>query len=166
MNQALSEFFIADHLRLADLLVRATSNPPTIDVSEYAAFRCGLLRHIAMEEKVLLPFAKRARGGNAFPIAAQLRRQHAAIAALLVPTPTPLIVGRLRLVLAHHNALEEGTEGVYAASDALAGPNADRLLEELRAVPDVLVNPFTDAERALKSIDHHLRRIGLDGIVP
>jgi hypothetical protein len=41
-----------------------------------------------MEEKVLLPAAQKARGGEPLQIAAKLRLDHGALAALLVPTPT------------------------------------------------------------------------------
>jgi hypothetical protein len=37
-----------------------------------------------MEEKVLLPFAQKKRGGEPLPIAAKLRLDHGALAALLV----------------------------------------------------------------------------------
>lgn len=47
-----------DHARLDDALRRATSQPETIEPSAYAEFRGGLLRHISMEEKILLPAAR------------------------------------------------------------------------------------------------------------
>jgi hypothetical protein len=40
-----------------------------------------------MEERVLIPAARRARGGAALPVARLLRLDHGAIAALLVPPP-------------------------------------------------------------------------------
>src|SRR5262245_30995230 len=67
-----------DHARLAGLLARAAADP-----AAYAAFRRGLLRHIAMEEKILLPTAQRARGGKPLPLAGRLRLDHGALAALL-----------------------------------------------------------------------------------
>jgi len=54
----------------------------------YAEFRAGLLKHIALEEKILLPAAQRLNGANPLPIAAKPRLNHGALAALLVPTPT------------------------------------------------------------------------------
>jgi hypothetical protein len=65
-----------------------------IDGTPYAGFPAGLLRHIGMEEKILLPAAQRANGGVALPVAARLRLEHGAI-ALLVPTPSPTIVAAL-----------------------------------------------------------------------
>ena len=54
----------------------ALSNP-ALDFEAYDLFRRGLLRHIAMEEKVLLPEARRLRGGSPLAIAVRLRADHA-----------------------------------------------------------------------------------------
>ena len=51
-----------DHRRLDALLERAVADPQNIDGSAYAQFRAGLLKHIGMEEKVLLPAAQKRRG--------------------------------------------------------------------------------------------------------
>ena len=48
-----------DHARLDDALRRATRDSDRIDQTAYAEFREGLLRHIGMEEKILLPAASR-----------------------------------------------------------------------------------------------------------
>src|SRR5262245_30922604 len=74
--------------RLDALLERAMSDPENIDDSAYAQFRAGLLKHIGMEEKVLLPAAQKLRGGEPLPVAPRLRLDHGALAALLVPSPT------------------------------------------------------------------------------
>ena len=89
----LSRFFADDHRRIEALLDRATAGPGPIDPVSFEEFRAGLLRHIGMEEKILLPAVQRARGGTPLPIARQLHLDHGAIAALLVPTPTPAVVG-------------------------------------------------------------------------
>lgn len=68
-----------------------------------------------MEEKVLFP-AARARG-QPLPIATRLRVDHGALAALLVPTPTPAIVAEILSVLGPHNLREEEPAGVYEACD-------------------------------------------------
>ena len=81
-------FLADDHARLDLLLQRAFADPNRIDLQAYSEFRSGLLKHIAMEEKVLLPTAQQAQDGEPLPIAAKLRIQHGALAALLVPSPT------------------------------------------------------------------------------
>ena len=48
-------------------------------------FRGGLLRHIGLEEKILLPDARRRRGGEPLPETARLREDHGILATLLVP---------------------------------------------------------------------------------
>lgn len=137
-------FLTEDHVRIDALLAKAKRGDGTIDAEVYAAFRQGLLRHIAMEEKVLLPYAKAKRGGEPLPIATTLRKDHGDIAALLVPSPTPAICDQLRAVLARHNRLEEGEGGLYATCDELAGDNAVQVVERLKAQPAVPVAPHYD----------------------
>lgn len=56
MSGPISEFFHADHRRLDGLLQRAiAASGGAVDETAYAGFRAGLLRHIALEEKLLLP---------------------------------------------------------------------------------------------------------------
>ena len=81
-----------DHARIDHALQRATRQPETIAPDAYAEFRAGLLRHIGLEEKILLPAARAARGGEPLPVASKLRLDHGALTALLVPTPTPAII--------------------------------------------------------------------------
>ena len=57
-----------DHARLDSLLERATLRLGNIEESAYAEFRAGLLKHIAMEEKVLLPAAQRLSHGQPFTL--------------------------------------------------------------------------------------------------
>jgi hypothetical protein len=119
----LFELLAADHARL-DALLSAALAPGGIERGSYDAFREGLLRHIAIEEKIVLPAAREARGGEPLPEARRLRIDHGAIAALLVPTPTPGIAAELRKILRPHNVVEEGEGGVYAACDALLAPQS------------------------------------------
>ena len=114
------------------------------DVRPYEAFREGLLRHIGMEEKVLLPFARARRGGAPLPVAGPLRADHGAIARLLTRAPTPALVAEVRALLATHNVLEEGENGLYATCDALAGEEAGPLVERLRAQPEVPLARYHD----------------------
>jgi len=136
-----------DHARLDALLRQAIAAPGEVDRSSYAAFRAGLLRHIGMEEKILLPAARRARGGVPLPVAARLRRDHAAFAALLVPTPTAEIVGEILGLLEGHNALEEGVGGLYESCDELLAAEAEAITSSLRAAPEVRVAPYSDGPR-------------------
>ena len=135
----------ADHARLDALLARAGAGPDgSLEPAPFAEFREGLLRHIAMEEKVLLPFAREKRHGEALELARPLRVDHGLIAKLLVPTPDREVCRALREVLTRHNALEEGTGGLYAICDALAGDEAPALVERLRQQPAVPVAKHYD----------------------
>ena len=51
-----------DHRRLDGLLERILPPSGVVDQEAYAQFRSGLLKHIAIEEKILMPAARRLRG--------------------------------------------------------------------------------------------------------
>lgn len=155
MPGRLHTFLADDHARLDALLRRAVADPDGIDRDAYEQFRAGLLRHIAMEEKVLLPEARRRRFGERLPIAKQLRADHAALAALLVPTPNRAIVATIGEILDGHNQLEEGPAGLYETCEELAEGEVDALLGRLRAVPAVPVAPHVDGPR----VHEHIARL-------
>lgn len=149
------EFLARDHARLDALLLQSVANPELVDRAAYAEFRAGLLRHIAMEEKVLLPDARRRRG-EPLSVAQQLREDHSLLASLMVPTPTHELVAVIREVLERHNPLEEGPDGVYAVCERLAGGEAEGLLERLRATPEVPVAAHVDGPRVHAHIARQL----------
>jgi len=159
----LYQFLQDDHLRLDELLNRADADPNGIDMDAFEAFRSGLLRHIGMEEKVLLPQARRLRDGEPLGIAKQLRADHAALVGLLVPTPTHEIVATIRRVLVEHNPLEEEAGGVYEACEALAGAEAGALLTRIVAMPAVPTAKHFDGPRAFAAIENLLRARTLVG---
>ena len=143
-------------MRLAGLL-EAACRAESIDAQAFQPFRAGLLRHIGMEEKLLIPALKRASGPGFLAVARQMKLDHSALAALLVPTPTPGIVGRLKSLLDVHNAMEEGDGGVYEQCERLASKDRDELLAALRAARDVKLAPYQDGPRAMASIERLLR---------
>ncbi len=143
-----------DHDRLDALLSRATASAE-IDRAVYTEFRRGLLRHIAMEEKVLFADA-RARGTPALvALVKQLHADHAAIASILVPPPTLALIETLRSVLAEHNPLEEGRGGLYDACDALAGANVADVVARMSAIPEVRASEHLDEPR----VHEHIARM-------
>ena len=123
-----------DHARLDTLLRAAIADEQEFNHAAFEAFRSGLLRHIGLEEKWLLPWARR-RSGKALPIATVLRREHAALASLLVPTPDAALAREILALLAEHNLREEGPEGLYRECACLAPEEADALAERMRVVP-------------------------------
>ncbi len=153
MQGPLHRFFSADHRRLDALLRRSIADPGRVDLVPFGAFRAGILRHIGMEEKYLFVIARAARGGRPLDLAASLRVDHAAIAALLVPTPTPAIADDLLSVLVPHNRREEEAGGAYDASDeALGLAEAERLVAELESFPEPPLKPYNDGPGVAKHI--------------
>ena len=155
-------YLAEDHARLDDALQRATSRPKTIEPAAYSEFRAGLLRHIGMEEKILLPAARAARGGEPLPIASKLRLDHGALTALLVPTPTPAIVAAIRTIFEHHNPLEENPGGVYEQCEQLAGAEADEIVRRMKAAPAVKMLPHVDNDFVMDAARQALKRAGYD----
>lgn len=140
----IARFLAADHARLDALLARALMPAGEVDLAAFGAFRAGLLRHVALEEKLLLPAARVARGGPPLPEARRLRIDHGAITSLLVPTPTPELAAELRSILGPHDEVEEGPDGTYAACDALLADQAAALIGRMAAYPAVRVNRYQD----------------------
>jgi hypothetical protein len=146
----------ADHERL-DALLGAAVRDRAFDLPAFDAFRAGILWHIAVEEKLLFPALREARGGERHPDWKRLRIDHGAITSLLVPPPTAAIVAEIRSVLEPHKAVEEGSGGVYERCDALLGAGAGALLERMRAYPPVKVAPYRDGPRVLRTAADALR---------
>lgn len=155
-------FLAEDHVRIDDLLQRTIGEQPTIDHDAYKEFRRALLRHIAMEEKVLFPTIQRLRGGTPLPAVAKLRLDHGAIGTLLMPTPTPIIVDSNRTILKAHNALEEGAEGMHGQCEQVPGVEMENLLRRLQAVPPVTVAAYSDSPTVFAAIRRVLTRAGYD----
>ncbi len=126
----------------------------------YGEFRKGILRHIAMEEKFVIPAILAARGGTPLHIARQLRLEHGAIAALLVPPPGKGIIESLQKVLAHHHQLEEGTGGLYESCERYAETEADKVLEQSKGLPEVPVLPHNPSPIAYEAAVRTLARAG------
>ncbi len=155
-------YLAGDHRRLEALLDRAMADREHIDAAAYAGFRAGLLKHIGMEEKVLLPAAQKARAGKPLEAAARLRLDHGALVALLVPSPTQAIVAAIRAVLARHNPIEEGEGGIYDQAELAADADAGEILSRLKNFPEVKVLPHVDNDFVMEAARRALARAGYD----
>ncbi|HEY7217848.1 MAG TPA: hemerythrin domain-containing protein [Candidatus Binatia bacterium] len=151
-----------DHRRLDALLDRALSDPENIDASAYAQFRAGLLKHIGMEEKILLPAAQKRRGGEPLAVAPRLRLDHGALAALLAPPPTASVVAAIRAILAIHNPIEEDPGGMYDQCEKIVGPEVDQILRRLQNYSEVKVLPHVDSPFVIDAARRALSRAGYD----
>jgi hypothetical protein len=160
MPGPLHTFFCADHRRLEALLTSAHAETAACDLVLYEEFRAGLLRHIAMEERILFPFTLEQRGGRPLECAAQLRLDHGAIASLLVPPPSPAIVATLRSILYTHNLIEEAAGGMYEQVEELADAEVDALLQRAASWPPVPVMPLNGAAHVLDVVRRAVERAG------
>mgnify|MGYP001221462364 FL=1 len=156
----ITDFLLADHRRLETLLQSAVAQAGSVDQGAYDQFRAGLLRHIGMEEKILIPAAQRLRDGEPLLIASRLRLDHGALATLLIPTPTAAVIATIRSILEEHNILEEGPGGLYEICDKLAGSEAAQLLAKLQAAPEVAVLPHSDTPTVMNTVHRALERAG------
>lgn len=154
----LIDYLVSDHARLHGLLDRAMTLPQS-DLEAYASFRGGLLRHIKLEEKLLFPAVRAARGGVALDRAHELRIDHAALTSLLVPTPDLELCREISSLLQAHDAKEEGVSGVYEECKRwLSNDQLALLAEEATSFSKVRVarhlegpNVYRTAESALAS---------------
>jgi hypothetical protein len=156
----ITDFLVKDHERLEGLLQSAVAHAGSIDQETYDQFRAGLLRHIGLEEKILLPAAQRLRSGEPLSIAAKLRLDHGAIASLLMPLPSAAVIATIRAVLKVHNTIEEGPGGLYETCDELAGSEAAQLLAKLEAAPELGVLPCSDSPVVMPAVQRALERAG------
>jgi len=147
----LHEFLTRDHERL-DALLRACLQG---NQGSYAEFRAGLLRHISIEERVLFPELR--RRGVGLAMEQQLHRDHAALAALLVPPPSGMEIERIAAILEVHNEIEETTGGLYELVESLAGQELAALMARVEAVPEVRLAPHVDNALVRSTIETLLR---------
>lgn len=160
-----TSFLIEDHRRLERLLNSALMSSRRVEQDTYDRFRAGLLRHIGIEEKILLPTVQRLRGGDPLSIAAQLRLDHGAIASLLMPTPTESLLATLRAILGMHNLLEEGPDGLYETCDRIARAEMAPLMARLQAAPEVAVLPHSDTPAVLGAVRRAVERAGYESLI-
>jgi hypothetical protein len=162
MASPLYEYLSDDHDRFDQLLDRAEAKPGMIDQEPYAEFRKAILRHIGIEEKIIMPSIARLQDGRQAALAEQIRLEHGAIAALMVPPPSRSIIATLRSILQVHNVLEEQNGGLYELIDKLIGADADALLDKLKNVPEVPVVPHNERPAALEAARRAVARAGYE----
>jgi len=158
MDGKIYKFFAEDHRRLEMLLEKAFSQPDKINDSDYAEFRGGLLRHIALEEKILLPSMQ--HDGKPYAAAAQLRLDHGAIAALLVLPPSIAVKNVLQWILMQHNSREEGIPGLYHDCESAFVHSSDTILNKVHQYPDVPMMPYNITPRAMDAARRAVARAG------
>jgi hypothetical protein len=154
----LATWLETDHAVMGRLLDRAARGPASpFDRDAFEGFRAQLLRHIAIEEKILFAATRRARGG-ALPRAERLRGEHAAITSLLVPTPDCALVGEIHRILGPHDELEEGPGGVYQECEELLGDGWRDVLARAQALPAIKVAAHFDGRGTVRTAAEALAR--------
>ncbi|MFN2240297.1 MAG: hemerythrin domain-containing protein [Thermoanaerobaculia bacterium] len=147
----LHDFLSQDHERLDELLRRLLASGIATSPEAFEEFRRGLLRHIAIEERVLFPELRKAKGST--ELEKQLHRDHAALAALLVPSPSPKWIEQLATILEAHNPLEEQEGGLYSILESLSEDRLEELMMKVHAVPEVRMAPHVDKPIVYRSIE-------------
>lgn len=140
-----------DHRRLAALLAETQKPDAAFDPRPFEELRVGLLTHIAIEEKILMPLL--AAAGESAGLLRTLRADHSALAALTVPTPRPEIAETIRDVLEAHDPLEEGPSGLYARCEQLAAGQEQWILQRLERFAPAVPSPWRDGT----AIERHIR---------
>lgn len=161
-DRVLYDFFTEDHRRLETIFKDATKDKINVNLEKYHDFRIGLLTHIKMEEKILFVAAQIANGGIPLPLQAKLRLDHGALTSLLVCFPSPEVIKVIDHILEQHDILEEEQGGMYEACEKLTRQETQQILEDLKNVSPVLVNPFNEAPYVLDVAKRSMTRAGFD----
>jgi hypothetical protein len=159
----IADFLAKDHDRLDALFARARADASRVDLEPYEAFRRGLLKHVGMEELILIAAARRL-SPEAVTLAARARLDHAALTSLLIPTPTSEILAVIRAVLEPHNEMEERAEGLYAQCERALGVEAEATLARLKAAPDIPPASHVDGPHVTASIRRALAAAGREDL--
>lgn len=160
MPGPLHDFLTRDHERLDALLALCLDGGSVIPKEPYDEFRRGLLRHIGIEERVLFPMLRSKHGLTV--VERQLHRDHAALAALLVPPPGRWELEQIAGILAGHNDLEERVEGMYELVERTAGESLQELLDRAHAIPQTRVAAHTDSSLLRATITQLLEKAAKD----
>lgn len=162
MPGPLSSHFVGTHALLDQALRDCLCRPGQVDVPAFDRFRRLLLRHIAQEERVLMPALTKKLGGPPL-FRNALRKDHAGFAALCVPLPEREWVENLGELFAHHAALEEGPGGLYERCDEVLRDEAARVIAAADALPPIELAPFNGGPWVRELLAEVLRATGIDG---
>lgn len=160
MPTSLSAYLASDHDRMDNFLQQALTESGDINLTAYNEFRQGLLRHIGIEEKILIPALQPFFNERMKQILIQIKADHSLIVALLVPPPSRGIVAALRMILEKHNWLEEANGGFYEFSEQFDVQTISQLEEKIRTAPEVKSLPNNPDPKVLAATRRALERAG------
>lgn len=160
MNQTISQYLSSDHERLDQLLQQSIRSDGGIDEKPYFQFRQGLLRHIGIEEKILIPALQAGLNDEMKKVLERIRMDHSVIVALLVPSPSKGIIDALTAILTKHNDLEELHGGFYEQADLLGAPKVEEILQSMQNAPEVKMLPNNPDPKVLEATRRAMERAG------
>lgn len=159
MASGVTRLLAAEHADSQAMLRACLAPDGAVDLKRFDAFRHALLRHIAIEEKVLMPALTRALGRS--PLFQNgLRKDHAGVAALCVPTPTREWLEDLRELLEHHQRVEEAPGGFYALVDQHLGGDPE-LLAAVSGFPQLTLPDFVRGPKVRELLQQVLALTGI-----
>ncbi|MDP1825248.1 MAG: hemerythrin domain-containing protein [Archangium sp.] len=162
MPGPISSHFVAVHAQLDQALRECLKPPGKVDTAAFDQFRRLLLRHIAQEERVLMPALVKKLGSPPL-FRNALRKDHAGFATLCVPLPEREWVENLGELFAHHAALEEGPGGLYPLCDEVLRDEAAAVIAAADALPPIKLAPFNGGPWVRDLLAEVLRATGIDG---
>jgi len=157
-----TEYLSNDHDRLDGLLQLTLTPSGEINEEAYHQFRQGLLRHIGIEEKILIPALQSRLDETMKQTLERIRMDHSAIVALLVPPPSSDIISALKSILSKHNELEEANGGFYECADLTEAESTPHLTERIKNFPEVKLLPNNPDPKVFDATRRALARAGYD----
>jgi hypothetical protein len=142
----ISSYFAESNRLLQSELAESMNSNRAVDVSKFDAFRHRLLRQVSIEEKILMP-ALVQKLGLVPEFRSGLRKDHAGIAALCVPTPCKEWVENLRDLFSFHCRIEAAPDGFFSQCDVTFGDEAAMIVELVKKVPALKLAPFNEGPR-------------------
>lgn len=138
-----------DHIILGDFLEKIIDKSGNIERSYYEKFREGILKHIGIEEKILIKSLE--KKGKVPAEILKLKLDHSAISALLVPEPTKGIINTIKEILRDHNLLEEMDGGFYDECDKWLKEEVEAIIEKIKNYPPFKLMPNIPEKEVLKT---------------
>jgi hypothetical protein len=154
------DFLGRDHARIAVHLERARAPAGDLDLRAYAEFRALLFRHLALEERILIPAVLRASPRDIVGLFTPIRAEHAAIRAMLLPTPDAALADEVGSFLLAHERAESGPNGVYSVAEIVLARRAETIVEAMRAYPRAEPPPYENGPRSVRTA-----RAALDAVL-
>ncbi len=165
MPSRLIEQLTRDHVAIPRMLDRCLLPSGAVDLRRFDEFRRFALRHVMIEERVLMPLLER-RLGRAPAFQNAMRKDHEAIAALCVPTPDPEWIGDLRELMTYHNQVEEQPGGFYALFDQHLAAEEKAVEAAFAALPALVLPPLQRGPQVGELLREVLRQLGLAEPLP